>query len=220
MKLYVQNNSTSPSVTIIDDISLMDEDFTPPYGFTEFNKIESWFKYGKFALYKFKGFNYITWRKQIQSLIIQKVNQDYSNWNLGLSDKEKDIAIELVLAPYSLRVSYISDEQDKINWINLIQITQGIDVNNFVGRAKVIEKMRELVGDELRIETMSKSDIDLFYKDTYLMLQYYISSNSNDFKNWLNNEIGSIYELDGFKQKSYYSEERKIYLLNIANGNY
>lgn len=152
-------------------------------------------------------------RELMKNAVISIVSTDFSDWG-NLSDEEKLISIKWVVAPYALRVSMISDDQDKVNWNKLIVESQGKPVHSYRGRALVVELMREAVGDELRRELISKDDIDDFYESTQQLLDSYVASNSPSFKDWLCGEF------DGFSQKSYFSIERRDYLMNIYNGNY
>jgi len=213
MKLYVENNETIPAIKVLQDSD------PAPSGYTQKTSIEDWYNFGYEILDAFFGFNYLTWRNEILNLIIGIVGPTYTNWN-NLNQDQKNIAINLILAPYSLRVPTITDEQDLKNWNELIIISQGLPVLKYTGRAKIVEKMREAVGNELRVETMAKEDIDLFYSSTSQYLQYYIASNSPEFKQWLTNEVGSPFENEGFAQEIYYSIARKDYLLQIYQGNY
>lgn len=213
MKLYVENNEAIPAIKVLQDSD------PAPSGYTQKTSIEDWHQYGGEVLDAFFGFNYLTWRTQIFNLVIGIVGPTYTNWN-NLNQDQKNIAINLILAPYSLRVPTITDEQDLKNWNELIIISQGLPVLKYTGRAKIVEKMREAVGNELRVETMAKEDIDLFYSSTSQYLQYYIASNSPEFKQWLTNEVGSPFENEGFAQEICYSIARKDYLLQIYQGNY
>jgi len=213
MKLYVENNEEIPAIKVLQDSD------PAPSGYTEKISIEDWHQYGGEVLDAFFGFNYLTWRTQIFNLVIGIVNPDYSNW-IGLNANQKTIAINLILAPYVLRVPTISDELDLKNWNDLIVTSQGLPVSKYGGRAKIVEEMREAFGEELRVETITKTDIDLFYSATSQLLQYYIASNSPEFKQWLTNEVGSPFENNGFAQEIYYTIARKDYLLSIYQGNY
>lgn len=213
MKLYVEDNQTIPAVLILQDAD------TPPSGYTEKTSIEDWFNYGRNSLGAFFGFNYLTWRGKINELMIAIVNADFSNWN-GLSTPEKEIVSGLILAPYSLRTGVVSDTVDQRNWKKLIVVAQGTPVEEFTGRAKVVEKMREAVSEELRVDTMTKADSDSFFTDVSAMIDTFIHANTPDFKQWLTNEVGSPYETDGFEQKTYYSQAREDYLLDIYNGQF
>jgi len=213
MKLYIEDNQPIPAIQILEDSAPI------PSGYTEGTSIEDWFKFARNSLGAFFGFNFFTWRNKIQELVIAIVNSDFSNWN-GLSPEEKEIASELILAPYSLRTGVISDEVDKRNWKNLVIVSQGTLVDDITGRSKIVEIMRETVSDELRKETMTKTDTDSFFTDVSAMLDTFIGANTPDFKQWLTNEVGSPYELDGFEQKSYFSQAREDYLLDIYNGQF
>jgi hypothetical protein len=83
----------------------------------------------------------------------------------------------------------------------------------------MIEKMRRYVSEQLRIEVLAKNDIDDFYFTIESMVNAFVKTNSNYFKNWINNTVGTTYENNGFKQKSYYSDEKRDYINNILNGN-
>jgi len=213
MKLYIEDNQNIPSIQILPDTD------PTPTGYTEKTSIEDWHKYGRRSLGEFVGHNYLTWRRKIQSLILAIVAPDYSNWN-GLTTVDKEIAAEMILAPYSLRTTIVNDEQDIENWTSLIIQSQGKPVDDYRGRVQIIEKMREAVGNELRVETMSKNDVDTFYANTQTLLSEFIASNSPKLKQWLTNEPGTPYENNGFAQEPYYSQEREDYLIAVYAGNY
>ena len=213
MKLYIEDNQTIPAIQILDDGA------TPPVGFSEGTSIEDWFKYGRGSLGAFFGFNYLTWRMKVQGLVIAIAGSDFSTWN-NLSTPEKEIASDLILAPYTLRTSVVSDTIDKKNWNVLVTTSQGTPVETYTGRAKVVEKMREAVSEELRVDSMTKDDADKFFTDVSAMIDTYKGANTPDFKQWLTNEVGSPYENDGFAQKTYYSQAREDYLLEIYNGQF
>jgi len=213
MKLYIEENQPIPAIQILDDSE------PTPTGFREGTTIVEWNKYGSECFGEFFGFNYLTWRKKIQSLMIAIVNPDFSNWN-GLSLEEKEVVTTLILAPYSLRTSVFSDAIDKSNWKILVITSQGTPTSRLTGRAEIVEMMREAVSEELRVETISKDFCDKFFTDVSLMLDTLIGGNTPDFKEWLTNEVGSPYELDGFAQKTYYSVERRDYLVEIYNGQF
>jgi len=213
MKLYVENNEEIPAIKVLQDSD------PAPSGYTEKSSIEDWYNYGGEVLSAFFGFNYLTWRIIISDLVIGIVGPTFANWN-NLNANQKTIAIELILAPYALRVPTISDEQDSKNWLNLMITSQGIPVSKFLGRAKIVEEMREAVGNELRVETITKQETDDFYQTTQPYLKQFIASNSPRFKNWLTNKVGTPFENNGFAQEIYYSIARKDYLLQIYQGNY
>ena len=213
MKLYIEDNQTLPAVQVLQDAD------PAPVGFTESNTIDDWYKYGSRVLDQYYGFNYLVWRSKILSLVVAIVDPTYVNWD-NLTVEQKEIAVKMILAPYALRMLVVNDQTDSINWNYLIQRSQGLPVQTYDGRAMVVEQMREAVGNEYRVETMSKDHVDLFDQDTHDLIGFYIRSNSPNFKQWLINEVGTPYENAGFADTAYYSVERKDYLLEIYNGGY
>ncbi len=205
MKLWVENISF-PNVQYTDeDLSATHTDYS--------NDIEKWKQYG------YEVLQWMHVRRKIQSLVVGIVNPDYSNWG-GLTQAQKDIAINLILAPYALRVPAVTDEEDSENWVNLVKNTRGISGKCAGGRAYVIELMRERVSDNLRVELWSHTTADAFYYDTSTHITAYEFANTPDLIQWLTNAAGSPYENDGFAQKSYYSDGLKDDLVNIYYGFY
>jgi hypothetical protein len=176
-------------------------------------------------LYGMQVMDYIFVRDNINNLLFPICNPnypptiDFSGWN-NLTAAQKEIMARYVLAPYALRLTIYTDQEDKNHWQSLIQVTQGLQNNNylFTGRAMIIEKMRSCVADKVRIETFSMAESQIFFKDVFDFTEWYIRAACPDFKQWLTNEIGSPYENDGFAQKSYYSEALKNSLMDIYNG--
>lgn len=169
------------------------------------------------------GTSYLTFdqvRSKMKSIIISKVNSDYSNWTNGLTSDEKIIACRWILAPYALRNSIVGDDVDKINWRKLIEETRGVVKEKLKGRERVVEEMRQFLADYLRREQISKTHIDDFYLSTESLVNSFIVTNSPNFWDWVNNTVGSLYENSGFFQKEYYTQERCDGLNSIMNGNY
>lgn len=199
-------------------LSIPDNDPVPP-GYVDVTSIENWNGVGR----AFKDYLYC--RDRIQELVIAIVQPDYSNWN-GLTLAQKQVACEYVLAPYVLRVpAIVTDAQDAINWQIVIEQTRGVQVNKLYGRERIIEEMRMLVAEYIRIDFWGGGYASLsvgqqFYKDTADLLDWFGFTAAPDFKYWLNNTVGTPYENDGFQQKAYYDVNIKNQLNAIYNGEY
>lgn len=205
-KLWIENIINLPNVQYTDaDLSATHTD--------ESANIEAWDLYGLEVL------QFMHVRRSILPLVILKAGADFSTWS-NLTPNEQAIAINWVIAPYSLRVPTITDEADKQNWTNLIKLTRGITGKCTGGRPFIIELMRERVADNLRTETWATETAENFYFDTIEHITAYEFANTKDLIQWLTNEIGSPYENAGFAQTSYYSTELKDELAEIYNGFY
>lgn len=178
----------------------------------------SWDKYGE------KVMDYLFYRHEIEKILIPKANPnyptiDFTGWATNLTSEERDIMARYVLAPYTLRLTIFSDAEDKYNWFELLRITQGTDNKSvFTGRALLIESMRKHVADYVRRELLTMVQSQMFFKDVFELLNWYIHSAAPDFKLWL-------YGLDPyenqFTSKDYYSLNMKNELINIyENGGY
>lgn len=182
-------------------------------GWEDITSMENWDLYGERIL------DYLQVRIRIQTILMTKMYGSFTNWGT-LSNSEKNVAVKWILVPYSLRITVVNDATDKINWDRLVELSMGDGkIINLTGRALMIEKMRRYVSEQLRIEVLAKNDIDDFYFTIESMVNAFVKTNSNYFKNWINNTVGTTYENNGFKQKSYYSDEKRDYINNILNGN-
>ena len=144
--------------------------------------------------------------KRTRDLISSAVMSDTNNlvdWSAYAQNK-KDIAIKWICVPYNLRIPAIPEADDIANWNWIAEKTKE-------GRAEIIEVMRIRVSDELRTETLTKTDLDNFWNDTFTMINSYMGANSPDFKNWL---IGD------FSSKTYWSQLLEDDLLSIYNGEF
>ena len=180
-----------------------------PTDYTEITSAENWEIYGD------KVIDYIFWRYEIQVLLTPIVNPnyptiDFSGWS-ALTTSEKTIMAKHILAPKALRRTIFTAKEDLENWTNLLERTKG-------DRERLIEKMRKATSNMVLEETLSMADTQAFFRDVYLMIEYYINAADPIFKQWLTNEVGSAYENDGFAQKSYYSSTLKDELVLIYNG--
>lgn len=182
-----------------------------PEGYTDISTIENWDKSGKNVK------DYIFVRYEIQLLLIQIVGNDFSNWG-DLTAIEKQIVSKHILAPYALRLTIFSDEEDKKNWNIFLENSEGNPSLLYKGRALIIKKMRKLISENVRKEVWTISVIQQIYKDILDYTNWYIKVSANDLIQWITNEVGSDYENEGFAQKSYYSELLRDDLINIYNG--
>lgn len=193
---------------VVDDNTFSDPDYE------DITTIVNVDKYAKV------GLQYIQIRGVLQTLVVAITGPSYANWN-DLSSEEKLIAAKYVLAPYALRVSVISDDQDLEFFKVLLEQTAGYKKDILYGRRRVVEEMRQYIGlGVYRKEILSKADIDDIYYTTNGILDSYIASNNPAFKYWLNNTVGTPYETNGFAQKSYYTADIKDALNKIMLFDY
>lgn len=185
---------------------------------TDVSTAENWDKYGKYFT------DYLFYRDAINIILITKANPnsptiDFSGWGT-LTSSEQEIMSRYVLCPYALRLTVFTEAEDKENWKSLVQITQGLESPStpFTGRALVVEKMRGLIADKVRVEQMTMATSQQFFKDVFELTEWYMRAACPDFKLWLTNEVGSPYENDGFEQKVYWSQQLEDELMDIYNG--
>jgi len=131
----------------------------------------------------------------------------------SLSNIKKLNACVFFLIPYQVRLQIISDAQDAINWDFLLTKTKE-------SRMACVEAMRIKVGQYMRLGTITLAETQDFYTSVYQLIIWFDQTNKPDFKQWISNEVGSPYELNGFAQKPYYTEQIKDDLMEIYNGNY
>lgn len=131
----------------------------------------------------------------------------------SLSNIKKLNACVFFLVPYQVRTQIISDAQDAINWDFLLTKTKE-------SRMSCVEAMRIKVGQYMRLGTITLEQTQDFYTSVYQLIIWFDQTNKPDFKQWISNEVGSPYELNGFAQKPYYTEQIKDDLMEIYNGNY
>lgn len=203
-KLWVENIAL-PSVVYQEEQPSVDH-------VDKTSDVTAWDKYGKSIM------DYIFYRYEIEKILIPKANPnyptiDFTGWQTGLTSEEREIMARYVLAPYVLRITVFTDVQDKYNWFELLRITQGTDNNSvFIGRALLIENMRKHVADYVRRELLTMAQSQMFFKDVFELLNWYIHSAAPDFKLWLYGE--STY-VGLFESKEYYSLNLKNELINI-----
>ena len=185
-KLQIEQNQTNPAILWQETLH---PNFTDATG-----DIVALDKHGKSKI------GYKRTRDLISAAVMTDTN-NLANWN---TYAHQSIAIRWVCVPYAMRVPTISESEDLANWNLMADATKE-------GREEIIEIMRIRVSDELRKETLTKTDLDNFWDDTFTMINSYMGANSPDFKNWL---IGD------FSTKTYWSQSLEDDLLNIYNGYY
>ena len=153
-------------------------------------------------------------RNEISPLFYAIANTDLSTYS-NLTASEKLIGAQYFFAPYSLRVtnSIVTETEDLENWDFLL--TQSKE-----NRERVVEYMRHQTGQYVRTEVLTLAQTQDFFKDVFELSNWFIEANIPDFKQWLTNEVGSIYETAGFAEKAYYSSGLKDELIDIYNGKY
>lgn len=150
-------------------------------------------------------------RNKINNILIPKLNPsyptiDFSGWSTA-TQQEKDIACKWIIAPYSLRITHVTEAKDIENWDMLVAKTK-------VDRYNRVERMRIIVSEEYRKDGLTKDDSDDFLESVSDLMIQHIEGNTPDLKQWISNEVGSLYETDGFAEKTYYSETLKNDLLD------
>lgn len=168
-----------------------------------------------FDKYGLDYFQYDQVRQKIREIVISKIMG-----GIPLTEEEVPVVCKWVLVKYGTRVAVVGEAQDKENWKILVEETIGYKKEELRGRKRLIEEMRQFIGDYLRTEKMTKAQIDDFYITTAGILDALLVTNSPNFWEWVNNDPTTSYKDDGFKQKDYYSDEKKDALNNIMNGNY
>lgn len=190
-------SETAPSINFIDKT----------------NDIVAWYKHGKSVL------DLDRYRYEMKAPFYTLAGTQLENW-ASLSSEVKKIGAEMFFIPYQLRLTVISEQEDYDNWEEIIEKTQGTPTEIYIGRAKTFDEMRRCVAHKVRKEELSMTASQQMLKDVGLMVDWFIRSNSPEFKQWLINEAGTPYENDGFAQKNYYSLDLKTKLYDIYNGNY
>jgi hypothetical protein len=196
LKLFIEENEAIPSVILGYSTD------TPPTGFYDGTTIQNWDTYAWE-----EGLDFIQYRQQIKLQVLSIVGEDLANWDL-LPQSDKLIAAKYCVPSWDpmKRINIVGNEQDAINWEELIKRTR-------LDRIKIVELMRKFMGGYLRLGTLTQEDSNAFYSDTKDMLLDYEGTQNNSFKVWLSDP-------NGFALKTYYTEERRDGLLNIINLNY
>lgn len=153
-------------------------------------------------------------RDEISSLFYAMVGTNLSGYN-SITLEQKKIGAKYFLVPYSLRVNngIVTEDQDKINWDYLLIKTKESRIN-------CIEAMRKIVGEQIRLSNLTLSQTQQFLRDVYIYVDWFERANAPDLKQWITNEVGSLYENNGFAQTGYHSTSLRDTLMDIYNGNY
>ncbi len=206
-KLWTENIEVLPAILF--------QEADPGEDFTDrTNDMFAWDLYGQRVL------DYKRVRDNISPLFYAVAGSVLENW-AGLDGATKLIGAKYFFATYALRVpDVVSEQVDSDNWEILTDLSEGHDKSNYVGRADTVEAMRIYITHKLRIEVLTLADIQDIYRTVTDLLTFYIKTADPKFYQWLTNEVGSVYEEEGFAQKSYYDAEIKADLLSILAGNY
>lgn len=206
-KLWIENIENNPACVWSEN--------HPPQGdfINRTDDLIYWDKYGKNVL------DLDRYRYEMKYPFYILAGFSLENW-ANLSIDIKKIGAKMFFVPYNIRLTVVTEQEDYNNWEDLVFQTQGTPTQIYIGRAKTFDEMRKCVSHKVRKEILSMSDSQLMLKDVGQMVNWFINANTPDFKQWIINEVGTIYENDGFAQKSYYSESLKNELYDIYNGNY
>lgn len=137
--------------------------------------------------------------------------------------QEQKVCCEFQLMPYSVRLNYFSDAEDKVNWDKLVTLTEGHPIGIYKGRTRVYQELRVCVSDYVRREVWFPGDYQSnltyaqqFLKDVHLLKEYYIASNDVEFGQFLKSV--APYDTTGFNSKVYWRQDLEDDLLEIYNS--
>ena len=205
-KLFVENNEDRPAV--VWQLDAPNENFTDLT-----NDIVGWDSYGLFAKTATDQLDYKRVRDKLIPLIIAAVYPDFSNW-MGVSSEIRTITAKWIIAPYSLRLTQHSEEQDLIYFTELYSLSKGVDKYQQFGRRRVVSELSEHVAvNYYRTGLLTEAQSAQFVIDTESMIYQYLEFSSSSFITWVS-------AVDGYATKDYYSEGLKNELISIYYGNY
>lgn len=204
MKLWIEN---------IENPAVVWQENAPNENYTDYtNDIIKWDSHGLLAKTSIDQFDFKRVRDKLIPLIIAAVYPDFSNWS-NVSSEIRTIAAKWIIAPYSLRLTVHSEDQDLIYFSEMYEKSK-------TGRKLIADKMAEHVAvNYYRIGLITETQAAAFTLDAEALIYQYLEFSSSSFRQWLTNAAGTIYENDGFAQKDYYSINLKAELLDIYNGN-
>jgi hypothetical protein len=184
-------------------------------GYQDISSMENWDEFGDNTG---ADFNYI---RNILAVYVSTITGgNWANWD-NLTTSQKQLACKYVVAPYALRVpGVVDDATDKENWYNVVIQTNGVPLTNLEGRALIFQKMRIAIAEMTRTNIITLTDSQSLFKDTFILVQWYINSNCPDFKYWFNNTVGTPYENAGFAEVTYFTAPIKAEILTIVNNIY
>jgi len=160
-------------------------------------------------------------RKWLLSLLLLKnSNQGVA---FSLCSLEEQITIcKWILMPYSIRILYFTDDEDRINWEELVVRTEGNPLALIHGRSLIYQRLRICVTNYVRKELWFPGDyyVNLNYaqqllRDVYLMKEFFIASNDSEFGQFLRSE--GVHTLTGLTSKVYWLQSLEDELLEIYN---
>ena len=208
MKLYKELNE-NPSILV--------GTFSTPEGYEDITSIQT---VGNEPLI-FNIMEYNTIRKWLLSLLLLKnSNQGVA---FSLCSLEEQITIcKWILMPYSIRILYFTDDEDRINWEELVVRTEGNPLALIHGRSLIYQRLRICVTNYVRKELWFPGDyyVNLNYaqqllRDVYLMKEFFIASNDSEFGQFLRSE--GVHTLTGLTSKVYWLQSLEDELLEIYN---
>jgi hypothetical protein len=161
----------------------------------ESSSIEAWDNHG------LKVLQYMHVRRHISVLVATK-SAMFSLWG-DLTPEEQEIAARYVVAPYALRKTVYSDDEDRENYQYLIQKLRGVPKQSLEGRSYIVETMRERVADKKRVEQWGDDQLDAFFDHTNDYITGYEFANKRKLIHWICNEPGTPFENDGFAEATY-----------------
>jgi len=198
-KLYIEDNVSPPAVVWTD--------VAPTGDYTDYtNDIGVWDEHGEMAV------NSNTVRDNIKSLVIAIAGSDFSTWS-SVNPADKKIAARWKVAPLSLRLGEITTAEDKEQWAEVMEKVE-------VSRSLIYLKMRLVVSEYLRDETITKTDSENFFTAVQLLSERFVYANDPCLYEWLNNTVGSPYENAGFAEETYYSVQFRDDINSKYNGEF
>lgn len=171
------------------------------------------------------GINYYHFLKIIQGIIIPKCCPNYPTLDYSeisdLSEDEKRIGTIYHVLPYSYRVSNdnpykVTDSVDAYNWSKLLDFSKK-------GRYEIAESMRSAVGERVRLGLIALTQTQHFFRDVYLMIEFYISSSDPEFKVFIKSIDDTLlsgynHSSNGMNSKDYWSQELEDLIYSIYSG--
>ena len=140
------------------------------------------------------------------------------------TNEERIILCKWILLPYTTRLLFVTDEQDKNNWDELVMRTEGNPIGYLQGRAKIYQNLRICVSDYVRKEAWVLGDYyanltlsQTFFRDVAQMKEFYIGANDPEFGEFLRSN-GRYDATTGLQGKDYYLPTLETELINIYNS--
>ena len=209
MKLYKELN---------ENPSLLFGTFSTPTGYEDITSIIG---VGNEPLL-FNIMEYNSIRKWLLSLLLLKDSNQGVAFSLCTLEEQITVC-KWILMPYSIRILYFTDEQDKNNWEELVVRTEGNPLALYQGRSLIYQKLRIAVTNFVRKEAWvignyfaNLSLAQQLFRDVYIMKELFISANDPEFGEFLRSN-GRYNNTTGLKSKTYWTQELETELINIYN---